>query len=299
MDDRTTEHLSFSEVCEKYPEYLPAEIFGLRRPVDEWLTNLLRSVSTQFIETQRLRKRRPPSEYGREESDHAVERLAQDLSRRIKDSIRDSGTVGASLDRTFPKRILEGTLPAHATEESIRARYKQVELTRGRLMTVGLLDAEEQVPLPETTLDQAERKVLWFYLEDVEKKFHVHQPLLERAELFKMIIDAKRFLHKSMELSRDDGFRFVSEGGHRVALELLSSGEQHEVVLTYELLFSSRGKQLILIDEPELSLHVVWQRKFLRDMQRIAQVADLDFVIATHSPAIIGDRDDLMVGLSG
>ena len=41
-----------------------------------------------------------------------------------------------------------------------------------------------------------------------------------------------------------------------VALHLvrLSSGEQHELVLAYDLLFKVKEKSLVLIDEPELSL---------------------------------------------
>jgi len=39
----------------------------------------------------------------------------------------------------------------------------------------------------------------------------------------------------------------------------LSSGEQQEVVMLYELLFCVQPGTLVLIDEPELSLHVVWQ----------------------------------------
>jgi predicted ATP-binding protein involved in virulence len=44
---------------------------------------------------------------------------------------------------------------------------------------------------------------------------------------------------------------------------------------------------LVLIDEPEISLHVGWQKEFLADIIRIANVSSLRFIIATHSPQII------------
>jgi predicted ATP-binding protein involved in virulence len=56
---------------------------------------------------------------------------------------------------------------------------------------------------------------------------------------------------------------------------------------------------LILIDEPELSLHILWQQEFLRDLEEIIKIAGLDFLIATHSPQIIHDRWDLAVELEG
>ncbi|NEP13052.1 MAG: AAA family ATPase [Symploca sp. SIO2C1] len=58
-------------------------------------------------------------------------------------------------------------------------------------------------------------------------------------------------------------------------------------------------KALVLIDEPELSLHVGWQVQFLKDLQEITKLADIDILMATHSPDIIQDRWDLTVELKG
>ena len=77
----------------------------------------------------------------------------------------------------------------------------------------------------------------------------------------------------------------------------MSSGEQHQLVLFYELLFRIKEKSLILIDEPEISLHLGWQKKLLRDLLKIAKIVQVDFIIATHSPLIINDRWDLTVEL--
>ena len=73
-------------------------------------------------------------------------------------------------------------------------------------------------------------------------------------------------------------------------LAKLSSGEQHELVLLYELLFKVKPGSLILIDEPELSLHVAWQKQVLRDLREVTKLVPLDLLIATHSPQVIADR---------
>lgn len=77
----------------------------------------------------------------------------------------------------------------------------------------------------------------------------------------------------------------------------LSSGEQHEVVLLYELLFKVSEKSLVLIDEPEISLHIVWQKEFLKDLLEIIKIRNFDVLIATHSPSIIDENWDLTVEL--
>ncbi len=87
------------------------------------------------------------------------------------------------------------------------------------------------------------------------------------------------------------------QSGHQLPLDSLSSGEQHELVLHYDLLFKVKQNTIVLIDEPELSLHVGWQKKFLSDLTAIVELSGIDAVVATHSPFIVGDRNDLMVGL--
>ena len=77
----------------------------------------------------------------------------------------------------------------------------------------------------------------------------------------------------------------------------LSSGEQHEVVLLYELIFNVKPDILVLIDEPEISLHITWQKEFLNDLLRIIKIQNIQVLIATHSPSIINDRWDLVYNL--
>lgn len=92
-------------------------------------------------------------------------------------------------------------------------------------------------------------------------------------------------------------FLFKSIQDEKLQLTELSSGEQHEVVLLFELLFKAQENSLVLIDEPEISLHVVWQLAFLDDIKDIINLQKIDVVIATHSPQIINDNWDLTVNL--
>ena len=122
--------------------------------------------------------------------------------------------------------------------------------------------------------------------------------MLNRIELIRSIVDA-RFLQKTISIDRREGFVAHTRDGRRLKLSGLSSGEQHELVLLYELLFRAEQNTFILIDEPELSLHIAWQQQFLRDLLKITKVASLTALVATHSPQIIHDRWDLTVELLG
>ena len=119
-----------------------------------------------------------------------------------------------------------------------------------------------------------------------------------KIELLLRIINGK-FIHKHMEINNHEGFMFTTSGGKVLQPEHLSSGEQHTIVLFYVLIFKVLPDSLILIDEPELSLHVYWQQQFLKDLEDIIKLARFDVILATHSPQIIHDRWDLAVELKG
>lgn len=92
------------------------------------------------------------------------------------------------------------------------------------------------------------------------------------------------------------GYQVFKFSGSRIPLDNLSSGEQITILLSTMLMEVQPGT-MVLIDEPERSQHVTWQQTFVDDIMEIAQVAEVDIVLATHSPYIVGQHDDLMVRL--
>jgi predicted ATP-binding protein involved in virulence len=140
----------------------------------------------------------------------------------------------------------------------------------------------------------------------VEKKLSVFAEIASKIDLLRKIINNKfAYSYKEINFSKEEGFIFTTNYNYPLSNSKilspkdLSSGEQHELVLLYELLFKVKPNSLVLIDEPELSLHVGWQIQFLKDLQEITKLADLDVLMATHSPDIIQDRWDLTVELKG
>ncbi|WP_406108511.1 AAA family ATPase [Micromonospora globbae] len=292
-DHRAEELLSLDELLNRYGDHA-ARASGDRPPPADF-KKFLDDQSVHLIETQRLlhspsslrRPRRGAIKTGSQQS--RVSQYSGDLIGRLAEVLARNSRVSQDLDRTFPRRVLLSPFaPAEATDQRIRQRYAAQVALRSRLEEIAVLDTSEDVPLPERPLDEWERRVLWTYLDDAESKLSTFENLLERIGLLKEIVDA-RFLFKELKIDRDRGFLFVTDQGDEIEPDQLSSGEQHELVLVYDLLFNVRPNSLVLIDEPEISLHVTWQQQFLSDIARIAKVASLRFVIATHSPQIIHD----------
>lgn len=125
------------------------------------------------------------------------------------------------------------------------------------------------------------------------------QDFQKKVEIFKKIISTSDFADKFLQIDSRYGFRFVLDNDDKTILspEKLSSGEQHLTVMAFELLFMAPDDSLVLIDEPEISFHMMWQVDFLKNLQLILSVRKLQCIVATHSPQIFNMKWGLSVDL--
>ena len=102
------------------------------------------------------------------------------------------------------------------------------------------------------------------------------------------IITRSEFANKHLEIDKRFGFRFVANDELHTILYLdqLSSGEKQILIQIFELLFRAESGTLIMIDEPELSLHMMWQMNYLKNLSQIVQLRGFQCIVATHSPQI-------------
>ncbi len=300
------EILSLEDILERYGDTLPTELGSMRDPDPDWLKEVRCSIPIRFIETQRLLN--PLGNMKRNEfGSHSVmiptvNMYSEELAEAIKTKLAESTALSQSLDSAFPSRLVNPTIKRNnITETELRHKLAALERKRSALMAAGLVDQDSNsaVQVSENDeIDPSTQTVLSVYIEDAEKKLGVFDEIASKIDLLKSIIN-KRFLYKSMSISRKNGFTFTTSNGVYLEPADLSSGEQHELVLFYELLFKVAPGSFILIDEPELSLHVVWQEHFLKDVQDITELTNTDVLIATHSPDIINSQRNLVVELEG
>lgn len=294
------EILTDEDIIERFGDRFPLEIAQEKEP--SWLTSIRNSIPVRFIETQRLLNAKMPTrriEYEMHRTmGPTVTLYADEIAKIIQRKLAESSTLNQSLDKAFPLKVFDPTSAQRIVSDSgIREKLEKLNQKRSQLTDIGLLD-EDNKPFFQVgdQIDDSKRVMLSVYIEDTEQKLGIFDELAAKIELLTTIIN-KRFLYKKMTTNKERGFVFTTSNGTILPLESLSSGEQHELVLFYELLFKVASGSLILIDEPELSLHVVWQMEFLKDLQEITQLAELDVLMATHSPDIISDRWDLTVKL--
>lgn len=271
----------------RYNEYIGAEI-------SEKFLSVLQSLNVSFIQEQRLIFREDIQDNVITDT---IEKYAKQLSGLIEITIRNYAQVSQSLDNTFLTRIFENK-KTNETVEDLTNRLNLLQKKRQKLFNYGLLNIQAN-ETKETDIRDSDTGMLSIYISDNEDKLSVFDSLINKIELFVKILNERRFHLKRIEINEEKGFIFKTDNNIILNLTELSSGEQHEVVLLYELLFKAKQNSLVLIDEPEISLHVVWQKAFLTDIEEIIKLQKLDVIIATHSPQIIKERWDLTVELEG
>ncbi|NLL95078.1 MAG: AAA family ATPase [Thermoplasmatales archaeon] len=114
------------------------------------------------------------------------------------------------------------------------------------------------------------------------------------AESVSTYLDIVNGLFVGKRLTVGDGrVRVITDDGEVLKLSKLSSGEKQVIVVFYRLLFHTKPGDLVIIDEPEISLHIVWQHRVSDLLVEIGKLKDLQIIAATHSPQMIHDKWDL------
>ena len=287
-------------------EYTKEEVLNflnprLRKKLFE--VSLIDSMNVHLIETQRLIKktkvrrrflRRPESrDQLAEKLNHTIEDYIEQTSVKITNVLAKASTIAQELDSSFPARLFNEE--SSVNESDFNARYENIKGKQRSLSRYGLSTATEG---HQPTYKEENAKALSVYLDDTEKKLSVYDDMLKQFDIFSSLVSRRDFVSKTLEIGPEYGMRFITKDGESIPPAHLSSGEQQEVVLFYDLLFNVQPGSLVLIDEPEISLHVVWQKEFLSDLMSIIDLKKLTVIVATHSPQIIGESWDKVIDLA-
>ena len=79
---------------------------------------------------------------------------------------------------------------------------------------------------------------------------------------------------------------FENSAGEEFDINNLSSGEKQLFLRTLSIKMLEPNNSIILIDEPELSLHPKWQQRIIEVYKKIGE--NNQIIVATHSPHILG-----------
>lgn len=114
----------------------------------------------------------------------------------------------------------------------------------------------------------------------------------EKIKTFENILNERYKITKKV-IKIERGQIKITANNKEIPLEYLSSGEKNDFMMFYNLIFRYENC-VVLLDEPEISLHIEWQERLINDILNICSTNNLQVIIATHSPNIIGEHVDLI-----
>ena len=243
-----------------------------------------------FIREQRLIRENRNRRF-EQENVNIIEELPKRFQRLIGEVQQDYSAKSNELDSSYPYRLF-GNYETITEDE-----YKEkMEKMKEKFAIMRKYDLSTTQITGNLVFKREHAKALKIYFDDFDAKYGVYEDFIYRLELYTDIIN-NRLLFKKIKISPKRGIEIIDDNGKEIQLKQLSSGEKQEIVLFYELIFGTPKNVLLMIDEPEISLHIIWQKKFMDDLLRIINYKNIDVIVATHSPQIINNHWERQIDL--
>lgn len=241
---------------------------------------------------------------------------------KYSDQLRENILISAISypDFSYMFEDLESTLPSEIEKKEILGRREEIE---NALTNIGM-PGDKIKSLLGSYFERLEK--LFESLEDYEKskgfpiEWFLNKTQIDRVtDLIRIIDDHKSnvdrlffpinkfidsvnsfYCDTKKYLSIDTvGQLLIERPDKRLApIEALSSGERQLLIIFAHLLFNeySSRSNVFIIDEPELSLHLKWQERFVEKAIEVSPNTQL--VLATHSPEIVGDFEEKSISIA-
>lgn len=133
------------------------------------------------------------------------------------------------------------------------------------------------------------------YIDGLKAKINALEKILGLTEKF--VKNINFFFHnKTLEFDYLSGIQIKSDSS-KLKLNLLSSGEKQLLLLFCNILPARDKTSIFIIDEPEISLNVEWQRELIRALLELTEESNIQFIFATHSIELTTQYEENVVDL--
>ena len=214
-----------------------------------------------------------------------------------KSTIINKVVKGLSADGELSARKYKGLHLRMVPKDAERIRYDVIRSFDRPLMSndmIGRMDMNLVTEL-DWQLFKLQRKYLDYQVNIGNKIIEVLQSgASDAAEQTKALMAPKnRFQDIMDELFADTGKKIIrteneirfSQIGETLVPYQLSSGEKQMLAIMLTVLVQDRQNYVLFMDEPEVSLHIDWQKRLIDLLLELNP--NLQIILTTHSPAVV------------
>ena len=220
---------------------------------------------------------------------------SENISRLIKDAAEKYNEAVSQAKDKLPQMFLDGEGSNLSCDEFMEG-WSVYRKELNQYQEIGLITPTKDFTMGKDLSNVYEDKgtFLSTYLSAFMDTTAPLHDIYNRLNLFKQILDERNAITGKKVVFGRDGIS-LSSGGREISLETLSSGEKHDFIMFYNLIFNVKENGLVLVDEPEISLHIEWQETYLDKLMAICEMNGLQAIVATHSPNIVSSHYDFLV----
>jgi energy-coupling factor transporter ATP-binding protein EcfA2 len=229
----------------------------------------------------------------------ALRRATASIRRQVfrASSRGDADTFNIYVD--IVKRLAVASRPK-GTKRTVRAsvllkKLKAISARSRELSSIGLMPLVDVGELSALLKKAKQEKlavmeqVVLPYIDAMTARFNALEPVARALEKFLYYVN-KFYRDKSVTFDLQKGFIIRSPVVDRLSAPMLSSGERHLLLLFCNVLVAEERPSLFIIDEPELSLNVRWQRLLINALLDCVKDTKVRFVLATHSVELLAQH---------
>ena len=134
------------------------------------------------------------------------------------------------------------------------------------------------------------------YVKSVEGRLAAVEPIYQLIDRFVKMVNGL-LTDKAIDFKLSQGFTIQNKLAVPLKPAQLSSGEQQLLLLFCYVLIARDTPTIFMIDEPEISLNVKWQRQLVQSLLDITEGASIQFVFASHSIELLAQHRNRVVKL--
>lgn len=179
--------------------------------------------------------------------------------------------------------------------ERLRTQLAQVEARTAECAEYGLIQRFEATEFLQILGHAQEAAypaivaILKPHLESIEAQLDALRSLQLTIESFVARINSM-LQGKRIAVSLPSGIQIYTDDGEYLAVDDLSSGEHQLLLLLASTLCAQNKAPLFIIDEPELSMNITWQRQLVDALSECTGRVGAQYIIATHSFEVLAEH---------
>ncbi|TMI69549.1 MAG: hypothetical protein E6H09_19090 [Bacteroidetes bacterium] len=230
----------------------------------------------------------------------AVERLIDWIRTKV---ISDSKTGEKNSQAIFTDLIKNVFKPNEAIKKAKTKEelIKEIEIIEEKVkpyVKLGLIESFDSKTI-KNTINQSKtparlrslRAILAPYIESINAKLQALEKLKDVIYLF-LNSTNQYFTNKEIDFNLSTGFSLVQKGGEAIDFSLLSSGEKQLLLLFINTITAADVATIFIIDEPEISLNIKWQRNLIDTLLKFSSSKNIQYILSTHSLELLATNLD-------